>query len=140
VFSADDDALVTMRDTPGTWLMRNPILGTLNDDYDGDGQTNFYEWALVLDPAASNGEDGSIVEIVNGHLTLRYQRQKNSPFVNYIVQATSDPASWNNPLPGDITETILADDGLIQTVLATDNTPISANIRRFMRLRLDPVQ
>lgn len=135
-YPATDDALVTMRDTPGTWLLRHPELGALNDDYDQDGRTNYYEWALNLDPIVAELSNGSTLEIVDGHLSLVYQRQKDSPFVTYTVQVTNSVSSWNDPLPNELTETIIADDGLVQTVRVTDNALISANPTRFLRLRV----
>lgn len=134
--SVEDDVSVTMRDTPGAWLLRNPGLGTLNDDPDSDGRTNWFEWALAQNPFSGTGGDGTITALDAGHLTLTYTRQKSSPFVNYTVQATGDLAAWADPLPGDITETILADDGITQTIRATDNAP--AGETRFIRLKVTP--
>lgn len=138
--SGSDDVAVTMRDTPSAWLMRHPGIGTLNDDPDGDGRTNYYEWALLLDPEQNTATDGSLVQVINDHLTITFQRQKNSTIVTYTVQVTGDVTSWNDPPPGDLTETILADDGVVQTVRVTDNTLMSSQTKRFIRLRIVPVQ
>ncbi len=134
--SAQDDVSVTMRDTPGAWLLRNPGLGTLNDDPDGDGRTNWFEWALAQNPFSGTGGDGTLTALDAGHLTLTYTRQKSSPFVNYTVQVAGNLAAWADPLPGDITETVLADDGITQTIRATDNAP--AGETRFIRLKVTP--
>ncbi len=135
--SAFDDTTVRMRDTPGAWLLRHPGIGTLNDDADGDGRTNWFEWTLTLDPSSGTGSDGSVTGIESGHLTLTYTRQKDSPFVSYIVQVTSDLTAWADPLPGEVSETISADDGVTQTVKATDNAP--AGPSRFIRLKVTPL-
>lgn len=137
VLSVQDDVSVTMRDTPGAWLLRNPGVGTLNDDPDGDGRTNYFEWALGQNPLSGAGGDGTIVALDSGHLTLTYVRQKASPFATYTVQVTSNVGSWADPLPGDITEVLLADDGITQTIQATDNTPFTAG-QRFIRLKISP--
>ena len=134
--SMSDDVGITMRDTPGAWLLRNPGIGTLNDDPDGDGRTNWFEWALAQNPFSGNGGDGTSVVLDSGQLSLTYMRQKSSPFVTYMVQATSDITAWSDPLPGDISETILSDDGVIQTIRATDNAPVGAT--RFIRLKVTP--
>ena len=135
--STPDDVSVTMRDTPGAWLLRHPGIGTLNDDPDGDGRTNWYEWTLSLDPSSGAGADGIVVALENDHLTLTYTRQKSSPFVSYTVQVTGDLSAWADPLPGDVTEAILSDDGIVQTVKATDNA--SGGASRFIRLKLTPL-
>ena len=136
-FSALDGVSVTMRDTPGAWLLRHPGIGTLNDDADGDGRTNWFEWTLKQDPSSGAGPDGVIIALENDHLTLTYTRQKDSPFVSYIVQVTGDLAAWADPQPGDVSELILADDGVTQTVKATDNAPGGAS--RFIRLKVTPL-
>jgi hypothetical protein len=136
LLNGSGDLNIVMRDTPGQWLLRNPGIGTLNDDPDGDGKTNFFEWALVLNPTQPTGSDGTTYALENGRLTLTYSRQKNSPFVTYTVQATSDLSAWSDPLPGQITESILSDDGLIQTVKATDSS--TGSPERFIRLKITP--
>ena len=135
--SAFDDVTVLMRDTPGAWLLRHPGIGTLNDDADGDGRTNWFEWTLGQDPSSGAGPDGIVIATEDGHLTLTYTRQKGSGFVSYIVQVTGDLTAWADPLPGDVSETILADDGIVQTVKATDNAP--AGPSRFIRLKVTPL-
>jgi hypothetical protein len=139
LLTTNDDVIVTMRDTPGAWLLRHPGIGTLNDDPDGDGRINFYEWALLMDPSVPTGTDGSVTQVVNDHLTITYNRQKNSPFVSYVVQVTNDFTSWADPQPGDVTEVILNDDGITQTVRATDNTAMSSQPHRFIRLKVTPL-
>ena len=135
--TAFDGVTVTMRDTPGAWLLRHPGIGTLNDDADSDGRTNWYEWALILNPSSGAGGDGTTLTIESGHLTLTYTRQKNSPYVSYLVQVTGSLAAWADPKPGDVSETILADNGVTQTVKATDNAP--AGPSRFIRLKVTPL-
>ena len=56
--------------------------------------------------------------------------------MNYTVQVAGNLAAWADPLPGDITETVLADDGITQTIRATDNAP--AGETRFIRLKVTP--
>ena len=135
--STPDDVSVAMRDTPGAWLLRHPGIGSLNDDPDGDGRTNWFEWTLGQDPSSGAGAGGIIIAIENDHLTLTCTRQKASPFVSYLVQVTGDLSAWADPLPGDVTEAILTDDGIVQTVKATDNAPAGAG--RFIRLKVTPL-
>ncbi len=137
LLAAISDTTITMRDTPGEWMLRHPGIGTLNDDPDGDGLTNWYAWALLLKPAEAHGRDGTTVATEANHITLTYSRQKASPFVRYTVQVTSDLTAWSDPQPGDVTETILADDGITQTVKATDNATSSPS--RFIRLQVQPL-
>ncbi len=135
--SASDDVNITMRDTPGSWLLRNPGVGTLNDDPDGDGRTNFLEWALGSNPLDGTGGDGTLAAFTSGQLSLTYTRQKASPFASYTVQVSSDIGAWSDPLPGEITETILSDDGITQTIRATDSA--IGGSQRFIRLKVTPL-
>jgi hypothetical protein len=137
--TAQSDFTIQMRDTPGAWVLRHPGIGTLNDDPDGDGRTNFFVWALSLPPLRGAGGDGSIVASEGDHLTLTYTRQKASPFVSYKVQVTSNPGAWADPQLGDVTEAILVDDGITQTVKVTDNTLMSSQAARFIRLKVSPL-
>ena len=116
-FAPLDDVTAIMRDTPGAWLLRHPGIGTLNDDADGDGRTNWFEWTLGLDPSSGAGADGIVIATESGHLTLTYARQKESPFVSYIVQVTGDLSAWADPMP--------------------DNAP--AGPSRFIRLKVTPL-
>jgi hypothetical protein len=134
--STSDDLLVSAKDTPAAWLARHPTVGPLENDFEGDGLTNAFEMALVLDPTVPDAQAGLRVDVVDGHLTLTYQRQKPPASVTYSVEVTNDLSSWPVPGPGDVTEEILSDDGVVQRVKATDATPISAANKRFIRLRI----
>ncbi len=103
-------------------------------DPDGDGSTNLLEYALGMDPTVA-GTNGLPVEGRDGdHLTLTYRRRQPPTDVTYTVEATANVAgAWS----GDgITEDVLADDGVFQTVRAQDAATISGNVKRFMRLRI----
>ena len=50
---------------------------------------------------------------------------------------TGSLTAWADPQPGDVSEVILADDGITQTVKATDNAPSS--VSRFIRLKVTPL-
>ena len=56
-----------------------------------------------------------------------------------IVEAASDPAGpWSSG--ADVTsEQVIADDGVVQTIRATDQTPMSDAVRRFMRVQVERV-
>src|SRR5690606_31518783 len=66
------------------------------DDPDGDGIPNLLEFALGLNPVASDPDGLPVVAKIGDELTLTYIRAQASG-VSYEVQTTNDlsaPASW----------------------------------------------
>lgn len=109
-------------------------------DPDNDGRRNFLEFALGENPKMANPGSGTVssVEIVNGepHVTLTYNRRKNSAEVRYFVEVTQDLKTWASG-PETTTETLATDLGEFEQVVVRDNTPLSAGVQRFLRLRVE---
>lgn len=133
-----DDVTVFARDTPAAWLARNPGIGTLDDDFEADGRTNFMEFALGLDPRAFDNASAPTAVLENGHLTLTYTRIKPPSLVTYAVEVSDDLSSFRAPNPGEVIEQVLSDTGILQTVKLIDSVSISGQLQRFLRLRISP--
>jgi len=143
VIGASSNATITITDPVGIEQWRgdkfgadagNPdIAGDLADpDHDSIG--NLLEYALGLEPLAA-GTTGLPVSGCDGdHLTLTYTRRKAPTDVSYTVEVTGAvTGGWTNT---GVTEQVLADDGIFQTVKATDPATISGNPGRFIRLKI----
>ncbi len=136
--SAIGDMTVFAKDTPTAWLARHPGIGTLEDDFDHDGASNFAEFSLGMDPSAPDVNIGPIAVLENGHLTLTYSRIKPPSAVVYAIEVADDITAFRAPNPGEVTEEILADSGITQTVKAVDSVSTAGPPARFLRLKVSP--
>ena len=136
--SAFGDVSVFAKDTPTAWLARHPGIGTFDDDFDHDGSNNFVEFSLGLDPSVPDVSAGPIAVLENGRLTLTYTRIKPPSAVIYAIEVADDITTFRAPNPGEVTEEILADSGLTQTVKVVDSVSSPGPPARFLRLRMSP--
>jgi hypothetical protein len=138
-------ATVTIHDTPfnawrlaefGTNANNSAISGDFADP-DGDGIPNLLEYALHLDPnvAAVTGLPLPQVDPACGCLTLIYTKVISATDIFYIPEAASDPGGpWSTD---GVTEAVIADDGVTQTIKASDaGNPVATADKRFMHLRI----
>lgn len=109
---------------------RDPSLGTLAADPDGDGLPNLLEYALRLDPRVPNPSPLSLATGAQ-RLRLTFPRRAD-PGLRYSVQASPDLATWTE---------IWSSSGpanLDDSPAVEDTTPLTASGRRFLRLHLAP--
>ena len=71
-------------------------------------------------------------------LTLTYTRIKPPGAVIYAVEVADAGVSFRPPNIGEVTEQILSDNGVTQSVKVTDTVSTSAQPNRFLRLRVSP--
>ncbi|MBK8092952.1 MAG: choice-of-anchor D domain-containing protein [Verrucomicrobiaceae bacterium] len=123
----------------GFWWPGYPpfLLGEYEDhqDPDGDGITNLMEFATGQHPLNSTTPVQSFTRGTGGECIFTYQRSKAAVAdgLLFTVQhnATLDPAGWSSL---GVTETILSDDGTLETVQATIPAPTGSAC--FTRLRV----
>ncbi|MFN7563081.1 MAG: M6 family metalloprotease domain-containing protein [Prosthecobacter sp.] len=103
-------------------------------DADGDGVLNLLEFATNGDPGASTGQPGEMAPVDNsGLIFFTYIRNKQAMAeITFQVEWTDDFAiPWSSI---DVTESIMSDNGLVQTVTAM--LPSGTSGHRFVRLRV----
>ena len=111
------------------------LMGEYEDhqDPDGDGISNLLEFATGQHPLNSTTPAQIFTLGSGGECIYIYQRSKAAVADGLIFtvqhNATLDPAGWSST---GITETILSDDGTMQTVRATAPAPAGGTC--FMRL------
>ncbi len=113
------------------------LIGEYEDhqDPDRDGTPNLLEFATGQHPLNSTTPAQSFTIGTGGECLYTYQRSKAAVADGLIFavqhNATLDPAGWSS---AGVTETILSDDGTLQTVQATIPAPTGGSC--FTRLRV----
>jgi hypothetical protein len=129
---------VFAKDTADAWLARHPGIGALDDDFDGDGWSNYFEFSQGLDPTVPDVVGGPVPMIEGGYLTLTYSRIKPPSTVLYAIEVADEPSAFRAPNPGEVNEVILFDTGITQTVKVVDTVSTAVQPNRFMRLKVSP--
>jgi hypothetical protein len=109
-------------------------------DSDGDGVSDFLEYALHRNPAGHDPDPPATLTTVqaNGEKfpALRYERYKDAIDIRHVVQRSSDLANWTAT-----TATVsIIDHGDTQTVTVRDTLPMSAAQQpSFLRLKVEAI-
>ena len=101
------------------------------DDPDQDGVSNLMEYALGTNPLAADSSGSPLPGVVNGHLTLTFQRVAD-PALLYQVRASNDLGTWE-------AQPIWSSSGSANqpgTVTVSDTQPVDTSRRRFLRLEV----
>ena len=125
---------------PGAWRYQyfgNGLTLTaasaFNADPDGDGITNFVEYATGSDPTQASGPVSQIGRSSDGtRLTVSFNRIAD-PALTYTVMATNDLAA------GTWSEQVWSSTGTANTagpITVADTAVINGNPRRFLRLQI----
>ena len=115
-----------------------PAASNPNLDSDNDGVNNLAEYAFGGDP--KNPFDGPLLSasLLNDqgsdYLALTFKRRYKALDLTYIVEATSDFATWA-PVTTQVGATIDAGGG-IEQVTIRDSQPYSSAAPRYMRVRV----
>ncbi len=101
---------VTIHDKPADAWRFQEFGANANDpaaadasDWDHDGIQNLLEFALDLNPKASDTTALPAAVITNDYLTISFVPNTDATDVNFIVEASTDLTSWNTTDVEDIT-------------------------------------
>jgi hypothetical protein len=144
-------ASLTLTESPfGAWQFsrfgasaNTPALAGPGADNDGDGRLNLLEFATNTDPLVREIalSESSFLEVDPNdgytYLTFQYKRRVTPSGITYHVETAIDLANWTEGSPA-VVELFSTPDagGLTETVKARAGAPVSADIRRFIRLRV----
>jgi autotransporter-associated beta strand protein len=113
------------------WARSFDLLGARADraaDPDGDGRANLLEYALRTNPAEPDTDAGYEIGRAGDFLTLTFDHVGDTT-LTFVIEASDSLGGWSvvQTYPGFATN---------GTQVYTDTAPISANPRRFLRLRV----
>jgi len=149
-----NSATVTIQDRPvDTWKFAEftsaQIADTTNnptDDFSdptNDGVINLMKYLTDQDPnTVSTGSISTqgFTQIGAYHyLTLTYTRYKAATDLMVYPEVSGDLSNWASDA-GSVQQTITADDGQVQTIVAQDLTPLQTATQRYIRLRVSRPQ
>lgn len=101
------------------------------DDLDVDGSANLLEYAFHTDPLKPDAAQRPVVAIEGPDLTLTYTKVTTATDIQYVVEQSTELATWTTATP---TDQIVATQGNLQTIkakVARNGAP-----RLFLRLRI----
>ena len=114
--------------------------GASGADPDADGLTNFWEWALGLNPLAADAS-GAIVTTLEPdaatgpYLTIRYRRNLAAATLQHFADTAAIPGTWN--LGGSVAVGAPVNNGDgTETITRRDTQPSTGTGQRFIRLRV----
>ncbi|HTD87983.1 MAG TPA: hypothetical protein VK850_15520, partial [Candidatus Binatia bacterium] len=107
-------------------------------DPDNDGRQNVMEYALGLNPVASEPEDAALVSATmniggSQYQTLTFNARLADSTLQYIPEVSADNATWSATA---VLVTSTPVNGDFQRVTYRDSVPITSVAARFMRLRV----
>lgn len=113
---------------------RYNLSGGPNDDDDGDGFSNFQEFAFATHPAQADGVSPVIMEPTGGSLVVRYQRTVNSGLA-YTVWTSTDLTTWQGPATVNPPVLISQENGTEIIEVSVTNPPDSTTL--FLRVKAE---
>jgi PKD repeat protein len=116
--------------------LQDPEISGDAADPDRDAATNLAEYALGSHPKIADLPVFA-ARASGGQLILTYPQAKYAADVTIAVEVSSGPSGPWQSGPNATSQQVVGDDGIVQTVEATDLATASA--RRFMRLRIDRI-
>lgn len=100
-------------------------------DLERDGISNLLEYAFHNSPIAADNARLPVVALESGFITLTYFKVTTASDIVYVVEQSSDLATWTTSSP---TNEIIATNGNVQTIKA--KVPLNGATRFFLRLRI----
>lgn len=102
----------------------------------GDGIANLLKYALRLSPWESSRQLLPQPVLAEDHLTLTYHRPKGAADIVHTVEVATELPSWQSG-PEHAEEISVVDRGETEQVTVRAVSPAGAEVRQFMRLRVE---
>ena len=119
-----------------TWQQENSVVGGENDDDDGDGLTNFEEYAFGLAPGSGSAVNPIAVPLDSSAGTFSYTRRLLSlTDLQYTVWYSTDLSGWTQD--SGAVEGTPAVSGEVETVPVTISPSLLTNTKLFIQVRVE---
>jgi hypothetical protein len=109
--------------------LAQPSVSGPSADPDGDGVNNLMEYALMQDPWQAN-PPAFHTSLSGGHFVMTYIRREPATDLSYAVGSSTNLISWDTNA-AQFTQSVIADNGVAQTVQVTDNSAINGAARYY---------
>ncbi len=129
-FGISLSASVTDYNTWATTKYPGSNLADSAADLDGDGMSNFQEYAFGLNPTSSSSVNPITVPFNKGSGTFSYTRTTNTG-LTYKVWHSTDLVNWYST---GITEGVATDNGGVETVPVTLDPSLLTELKLFVRV------
>ncbi|MFM2242314.1 MAG: hypothetical protein RLZ97_1169 [Verrucomicrobiota bacterium] len=118
------------------WQQENSVVGGENDDDDGDGLTNFEEYAFGLAPGSGSSVNPIAVPLDSSAGTFSYTRRLLSlTDLQYTVWYSTDLSGWTQD--SGAVEGTPAVSGEVETVPVTISPSLLTNTKLFIQVRAE---
>lgn len=112
----------------------DPAISGDEVDFDGDEDSNLYEYGTARDPKAADVAAEKLAPLAGGDFEFDYVRNSIATDVTFTVEHSDDLGPSGTWSGAGVTETMMSDDGSVQQWKAT--IPGGGRIRCFVRLRI----
>lgn len=132
--SVDSTTATVTVNSAAQWVVDKGLAGgnaLLTADPDGDGIINLVEYALNTNPSAPDIAALPVVAMEGSNLTITYRKNKSAADLIFVVQSSSDLATWNDEGTGT-QQTDL--DASTESWKVTK--PINSNTKLFLRVKI----
>jgi hypothetical protein len=116
--------------------LQNAAISGPAADANGDGISNLMACALGLSPWTSASASLPQAVAQGGYLTISFSQNKSATNWTVAVEVSSDLVNWYSGSSYTTQTSVTSLDSARNLVTVTDNTPLSANTKRFMRLKV----
>jgi Lamin Tail Domain/Fn3 associated len=115
--------------------------GGSNADPENDGLSNFWEFALGLNPLARDAQGAYSISLMNDgaagpFLTLQYRRNLGAPSIQFHMDTTGSVGTWT-PDGGIMVGAPVNNGDGTETIKRRDTQQTSEASQRFLRLRIN---
>lgn len=118
------------------WATANGVTGAADADDDGDGMTNFQEYAFGLNPVNAGSVNPIAVPFNASEGTFSYTRRAGAADVSYSIEYSTDLTTWTTDTGA--VQQAGTPSGEVETVAVTLSSSLLTNTRLFIRVVAQP--